>query len=165
MTMTPRISKIALTTHVACSVGWMGAVAGFLVLSIAAVNSRDAEVVRGAYLSMNLLGLYIIVTESRGVDDRTCPVLRDRMGLISALLGAHEIRAYHRCNRSPDDASIWRSGEGGKARSSGRAGNIARYRWAGNRTGEQSWPRPPRTPRDHNTLGIQTVGPDAIRDS
>lgn len=61
MTMTPRISKIALTTHVACSVGWMGAVAGFLVLSIAAVNSRDAEVVRGAYLSMNLLGLYIIV--------------------------------------------------------------------------------------------------------
>lgn len=61
MTMTPRISKIALVTHVACSVGWMGAVAGFLVLGIAALTSRDAEVVRGAYLSMNLLGLYIIV--------------------------------------------------------------------------------------------------------
>ena len=61
MTMTPRVTKLALTTHIACSVGWLGAVAGFLVLSIAGVTSRDAEGVRGAYLSMNLIGLYMIV--------------------------------------------------------------------------------------------------------
>jgi len=47
--------------HITTSVGWLGAVAAFLVLSIAGVTSHDAEVVRGAYLSMNLIGLYMIV--------------------------------------------------------------------------------------------------------
>lgn len=59
--MTPRLSKLALTTHITCSVGWLGGVAGFLALSIAGLTSRNAEVVRGAYLSMNLIGLYAIV--------------------------------------------------------------------------------------------------------
>jgi hypothetical protein len=59
--MTPRLSKFVLTTHIAMSVGWLGAVAAFLVLSIAAVASQDAEAVRGAYVSMNLIGLYVIV--------------------------------------------------------------------------------------------------------
>lgn len=59
--MTPRLSRFVLTTHITTSVGWLGAVAGFLVLSIAGLTSHDAEVVRGAYLSMNLIGLYIIV--------------------------------------------------------------------------------------------------------
>jgi hypothetical protein len=59
--MTPRLSKFVLTTHVVTSVGWLGAVAAFLVLSIAGMACRDAEVVRGAYLSMNLIGLYMIV--------------------------------------------------------------------------------------------------------
>lgn len=61
MTMTPRLSKFALTVHITSSVGWFGAVAGFLVLSIAGLASQNAEVVHGAYLSMNLIGLYIIV--------------------------------------------------------------------------------------------------------
>jgi hypothetical protein len=52
---------LVLTTHITASVGWIGAGAAFLVLSIAAVTSRDPEVVRGAYLSMNLICLYIIV--------------------------------------------------------------------------------------------------------
>lgn len=59
--MTPRLRKLALTAHVTVSVGWLGAVAGFLVLSIAGLTSQDPEVVRGAYLSMNLIGLFIIV--------------------------------------------------------------------------------------------------------
>ena len=61
MTMTPRFRKIALTAHVTCSVGWLGAVASFLILSIAGLTSRDTEVVRGAYLAMNVLGQNIIV--------------------------------------------------------------------------------------------------------
>lgn len=61
MIMPPRLRRIALTTHIACSVGWLGAVAAFLVLNIAGLTSHNAEVVRGAYLSMNLIGLYIIV--------------------------------------------------------------------------------------------------------
>lgn len=61
MIMPPRLRRIALTTQIACSVGWLGAVAGFLVLNIAGLASHNVEVVRGAYLSMNLIGLYIIV--------------------------------------------------------------------------------------------------------
>lgn len=61
MTMTPRLSKFALTIHITCSVGWLGSVAAFLVLSIAGLTCQNAEVVRGTYLSMNLIGLYIIV--------------------------------------------------------------------------------------------------------
>lgn len=59
--MTPLLRKLNLTAHVACSVGWLGAVAAFLVLSIAGLRSQDAETVRGAYLSMNLMGQFIIV--------------------------------------------------------------------------------------------------------
>lgn len=59
--MTPRLRKLALTAHVTVSVGWIGGVAAFLVLSIAGLTSQEAEVVRGAYLSMNLIGLFIIV--------------------------------------------------------------------------------------------------------
>jgi len=62
--MTPRLRKFVLTAHVTCSVGWLGAVASFLVLSIAGLTSQDAEVVRGAYLAMNLIGLFIIVPTS-----------------------------------------------------------------------------------------------------
>lgn len=55
--MTHRLSKFVLTTHITTSVGWLGAVAAFLVLSINGLTSHNAEVVRGAYHSMNLIGL------------------------------------------------------------------------------------------------------------
>jgi hypothetical protein len=59
--MTSGVRKLALTAHLTFSVGWLGAVAGFLALSIAGLTSRDAQVVRSAYLAMNLIGLFIIV--------------------------------------------------------------------------------------------------------
>jgi hypothetical protein len=59
--MTPALRKLSLTAHVTSSVGWLGAVAGFLVLSIAGLASQDADVVRSAYLAMNLIGQFIIV--------------------------------------------------------------------------------------------------------
>ena len=59
--MTPALRKLNLTAHVTSSIGWLGAVASFLALSISGLTSRDAEVVRGAYLSMNLIGQFIIV--------------------------------------------------------------------------------------------------------
>ncbi|MGI8497824.1 MAG: hypothetical protein ACR2OG_09630 [Gemmatimonadaceae bacterium] len=59
--MTPVLRKLILTAHVTSSVGWLGAVAGFLVLSIAALTSRDADTVRGSYLAMNLIGQSLIV--------------------------------------------------------------------------------------------------------
>lgn len=59
--MNSSLRKLNLTAHVAFSVGWLGAVASFLVLSIAGLTSRNAEIVRSAYLSMNLIGQFIIV--------------------------------------------------------------------------------------------------------
>jgi MFS family permease len=52
---------MTITAHVTFSVGWLGAVAAFLVLSIAGLTSHDAEVVRGAYLSMDLISRFIVI--------------------------------------------------------------------------------------------------------
>src|SRR5437660_10662906 len=59
--MTPALRKLNLTAHVTCSVGWFGAGAGFLVLSIAGLNSQDAPRVRAAYLAMELIAWCVIV--------------------------------------------------------------------------------------------------------
>ena len=61
MTMTPRPRKFALTAHVTASVGWLGAVAGFLALSVVGLTSDDAETVRGAYLVMEPAAWFVLV--------------------------------------------------------------------------------------------------------
>lgn len=59
--MKPAFRKLNLTLHVISSVGWLGSVASFLVLSIVGMLSQDADTVRGAYLVMKLLGQFLIV--------------------------------------------------------------------------------------------------------
>ncbi len=59
--MTPGLRKFALTAHVTSSVGWLGAVAGFLALAIAGLTSQDAQMVRAAYLAMELTAWFVIV--------------------------------------------------------------------------------------------------------
>lgn len=59
--MTPALRKLTITAHVTFSIGWLGTVAAFLVLSIAGLTSHDPEMVRGAYLSMNLISRFIII--------------------------------------------------------------------------------------------------------
>ena len=61
MTMTPGLRRFALTTHVTASVGWLGAVGGFLALSIVGLTSQDAQTVRAAYLAMESTGWYVLV--------------------------------------------------------------------------------------------------------
>jgi hypothetical protein len=56
MALTPRLRKLALTTHVTASVGWLGAVIAFLALSVAGLTSQDPQTVKGAYLVMELTG-------------------------------------------------------------------------------------------------------------
>ena len=60
-TMTPGLRKLALTAHVTSSVGWLGAVAGFLALAVSGLTSQDAQMVRAAYLAMELTGWLVIV--------------------------------------------------------------------------------------------------------
>jgi hypothetical protein len=61
MTMTPRVRKLALTAHVTSSVGWLGAVAGFLALAVVGLASQDAQTVRAAYLVMEPIGWFVLV--------------------------------------------------------------------------------------------------------
>ena len=61
MNMTPRFRKLALFTHVTFSVGWFGAVVPYLALAIAGLVARDAQLVRAVYLSMELIGWFVIV--------------------------------------------------------------------------------------------------------
>jgi hypothetical protein len=59
--MTPAVRKLNLTAHLITSIGWLGAVASFLALSIVGLTSRDAESVGGAYVAMNVIGAFVIV--------------------------------------------------------------------------------------------------------
>jgi hypothetical protein len=52
MMMTPRVRKAALFAHATSSVGWIGAVAVFLVVAVIGMTSDDAQTVRGVYLVM-----------------------------------------------------------------------------------------------------------------
>jgi hypothetical protein len=61
MMMTPGVRKVALTTHVTSSVGWLGAVGAFLALAIAGLGSQDPQIVRAAYLAMHLTTWFVIV--------------------------------------------------------------------------------------------------------
>ena len=61
MTMTPRFNKFALTAHITFSVGWLGAIVAYLALAIAGLTVPNAQMVRAAYLSMELIGWYVIV--------------------------------------------------------------------------------------------------------
>ena len=59
--MTPALRKLSIAAHVTFSVGWLGAAAASLVLSIAGLTSHDADVVRGAYLSMDSISWFVII--------------------------------------------------------------------------------------------------------
>jgi hypothetical protein len=61
MALTPRLRKLALTTHVTASVGWLGAIIAFLALSIAGLTSQDPQTAQGAYLVMELTGGVVLV--------------------------------------------------------------------------------------------------------
>ena len=61
MIMAPHLRKLVLAAHVTCSVGSLGAVAGFLALAVAGLTGRDAEVVRAAYIAMELTARFVIV--------------------------------------------------------------------------------------------------------
>lgn len=59
--MSPGLRKFALTAHVITSVGWLGAVAGFLALTVVGLSSRDAQMVRAVYLTAEPVTWFAIV--------------------------------------------------------------------------------------------------------
>lgn len=57
----PRTRKGALTVHIICSVGWVGAVLVYLALGVWAVRATDAATVAAAWAAMALTGWVVIV--------------------------------------------------------------------------------------------------------
>ena len=62
--MGPAMRKLTLTAHVISSVGWLGAVVAFLAVSISGLMSTDSQMVRSAYITMELIGWFVIVPMS-----------------------------------------------------------------------------------------------------
>lgn len=60
-TMSPRLGKLVLTSHIIFSVGWFGAVTVFLILAITGLTSQNTQLARSAYLIMELSGWFVIV--------------------------------------------------------------------------------------------------------
>lgn len=61
MTMSPSARKLALTIHLSCSVGWLGAVVAYLVFDVTVATSRDPGAVRDAWAAMGHLVSVAIV--------------------------------------------------------------------------------------------------------
>ena len=59
--MTPKLQKLTLTAHVVSTVGWIGAIAAFLVLAITGATSHEIRFVDSAYVAMKLIGWRVIV--------------------------------------------------------------------------------------------------------
>lgn len=61
MKLRPGPRKLALSVHLAASIGWIGAVAAYLVLDMATVTSDHPGTLRAAYVGMNLIVTSVIV--------------------------------------------------------------------------------------------------------
>jgi len=59
--MKPDLRKFALTTHIALSGSWIGAVFAYLALVVAAMTSQSDQTLRAAWIAMELIGWYLIV--------------------------------------------------------------------------------------------------------
>lgn len=59
--MTRNFRRLNLTAHVGTSVGWLGAVLTYLAIAIAGVRAVEADRVRAAFVSMELIGWTVIV--------------------------------------------------------------------------------------------------------
>ena len=59
--MKPGLRKFTLTVHVTSSVGLLGSIAAFLALAVAGLTSPDAQIIRAAYLAMDLVARFVIV--------------------------------------------------------------------------------------------------------
>src|SRR4030095_16245433 len=60
MIMKPCLSKFLLTAHVTSSVGWLGAIVGYLALAIAGLTCWDTHKIRAAYVAMQITAFSVI---------------------------------------------------------------------------------------------------------
>jgi hypothetical protein len=61
MALPPALRRAMLAAHIICSVGWLGAAAAYLALGVAAEVSMQPQIVRAAWIGMELSGWFVIV--------------------------------------------------------------------------------------------------------
>ena len=61
MLMSPSARKFALTAHISCSAGSLGAIGAFLLLAVAGLTAQEASVAPGLYRAMELTASYAIL--------------------------------------------------------------------------------------------------------
>lgn len=59
--MSPKLRKAVLTIHVTTSVGWLGAAATYLVVTIAALGSGEVLQIRSAFLVMEIIAWFAVL--------------------------------------------------------------------------------------------------------
>jgi hypothetical protein len=64
--MSPTVRRFALSIHLTCSVGWIGAVIAYLALGLTATFSGSPTAVRGAWAAMEIIGWYVLVPLALG---------------------------------------------------------------------------------------------------
>lgn len=62
--MRARSHKALLAVHLTASIGWVGGVVGYIALGIAAQTSTDTTTIRGVWLSLEILGWWVLVPEA-----------------------------------------------------------------------------------------------------
>lgn len=62
--MTPGLRKFVRTAHVTFTVGWLGAVAGFLALALVGLTNHEAQTVRAVYIAMEVITRFVLVPVS-----------------------------------------------------------------------------------------------------
>lgn len=91
--MRPGLRRFVRTAHITFSVGWLGALAGFLALAITGLRSDNATIVSAVYIAMDLITKYVIVPLSVTPLLITGPLLS--LGTIQVLLGHHKTLDQH----------------------------------------------------------------------
>jgi hypothetical protein len=64
--MSPGLRKLALTAHLACTLGWLGALLGFLALAIAGLAGVEGRTMQACYVAMGLIAWFVIVPLAHG---------------------------------------------------------------------------------------------------
>ena len=64
--MSPPVRRFALSVHLTCSVGWIGAVVAYIALGIAATRSGSPDTVRSAWAAMEIIGWYVLIPLALG---------------------------------------------------------------------------------------------------
>ena len=64
--MSPPVRRFALSVHLTCSVGWVGAVIAYVALGIAATRSGSPETDRSAWAAMEIIGWYVLIPLALG---------------------------------------------------------------------------------------------------